>query len=120
LKSLSNPKLLRTVASVVMQLRLTHFPLNGYLKGIGRVDSARCLACREDEEDITHFLLRCQNYAHERWPLTQHATKKCKPLTLQTILGDPQLILPLAAYIHTTGRFTRPGECSTNQTRNTA
>ncbi len=120
LKLLSNPKLSRTAASAVAQLRLTHFLLNGYLKRIGRVDSTRCLACREDEEDITHFLLRCQNYAHERWPLTQHTTKKRKPLTLQTILGDPQFILPLAAYIQATGRFMRPGECSTNQTRNTA
>jgi hypothetical protein len=70
LKSLSNPKLSRTVASVVTQLRLTHFLLNRYLKRIGRVDNTRCLACGKDNEDINHFLLRCQNYAHERWPLT--------------------------------------------------
>jgi hypothetical protein len=66
LKSLSNPKLSRAAASAVAQLRLTHFLLNGYLKRIGRMDNARCLACREDEEDITHFLLRCRNYAYER------------------------------------------------------
>jgi len=116
LKLLSNPKLSRAAASMVAQLRLTHFLLNGYLKRIGRTDNARCLACGEDEEDTTHFLLRCRNYAHERWPLAQHATKKRKSLTLQTMLGDLQFILPLAAYIHATGRFMRPGERSTNQT----
>jgi hypothetical protein len=74
---------------VPVQLRLTHFLLNGYLKRIGRVDNARCPACGEDEEDITHYLLRCQNYVHKRWLLTQHAARKHKPLTLKTILGDP-------------------------------
>jgi ribonuclease HI len=59
LKSLSNPKLSRAAASAVVQLRLTHFLLNGYLKRIGRMDNTRCPACRVDEEDITHFLLRC-------------------------------------------------------------
>ena len=60
LKSLSNPKLSRTAASTVAQLRLTHFPLNRYLKRIGRADNTRCPACGEDDKDINHFLLRCQ------------------------------------------------------------
>jgi hypothetical protein len=119
LKTMSNPKLSRAAASAAAQLRLTHFPLNSYLKRIGRVDNTRCPACREDEEDITHYLLRCQNYTHERWLLTQHTARKCKPLTLKTILGDPQFILPLAAYIHATGRFTRTSECNANQNSNT-
>jgi hypothetical protein len=119
LKSISNPKLSRSAASTITQLRLTHFPLNGYLKRIGKVDNTRCPACGEDEEDIKHFLLRCQAYTHERWPLIQHAAKKHKPLTLQTALGDLQLTLLLAAYIHATGRFTRSGEHSTTQTGNT-
>jgi len=119
LKSISNPKLSRTAASAIAQLWLTHFPLNGYLKRIGKVDNTRCPVCGEDKEDIKHYLLRCQAYAHERWPLIQHAAKKRKPLTLQTALGDLQLMLPLAAYIHATGRFTRSGERSTTQTSNT-
>ena len=41
----------------------THF--YSYLKRIHKVDSTRCLACREDEESIKHFLLRCPSYAHE-------------------------------------------------------
>jgi hypothetical protein len=91
-----------------------------FFADVGKVDNTRCPACREDEEDTKHYLLRCQAYAHERWPLIQHAIKKCKPLTLQTALGDPQLTLLLAAYIHATGRFTRSGECSMTQTGNTA
>ena len=82
LKSISNLKLSRIAASAITQLWLTHFRLNGYLKRIGRVNNARCLACGEDEEDIKRYLLRCQAYTHERWPLIQHAAKKHKPITL--------------------------------------
>jgi hypothetical protein len=101
------------MSSRIAQLRLTHVPLNSYLKRIGRVDNARCPACGEDEESIEHYLLRCPNYAHERWPLSQHARKKRKVLTLNTLLGDPEFILPLAAFIQATRRFTKPGEIST-------
>ena len=113
LKAISSPKLLRTAASVIAQIRLTYFLLNRYLKRIGKVDNARCPACREDKETIAHFLLSCQNYAYERWPLVKHTTKKNKLLMLQMLLGDPQLMLSLAAYIHDTSRFLIPGEWST-------
>jgi len=120
LKAISSPRLSRAAASRIAQFRLTHTPLNSYLKRIGKVDSARCPACGEDEESIEHFLLRCPNYAHERWPLIQHVRKKRKPLSLKILLGDPQFTLPLAAYIHATGRFPKPGEHSTTQSINTA
>jgi hypothetical protein len=110
LKSISNPKLSREAASRVAQLRLTHIPLNSYLTRIQKVDSARCPACGVDEENIEHYLLRCPSYAHERWPLVQLASKKRKPLTLRTLLGDPSFVLPLAAYTHATERFKQPGE----------
>jgi len=120
LKAISNPKLSRTAASAIAQIRLTHFPLNGYLKRIGKIDNARCPACGEDEETIAHFLLRCRSYAHERWPLARHVAKKSKVMSMQTLLGDPQFTLPLAAYIHATSRFTKPGEQISTQTSNAA
>ena len=119
LKLISNPKLSRTSASKITQLRLLHFPLNTYLQRICKVDSARCPACRENKESIMHFLLKCPGYAHERWTLTELARKKQKALTTQLILGDPQFILPLVAYIHAKGRFTQPGEYDTTQNGNT-
>ncbi len=67
LKSISNCKLSRAMSSRIAQLRLLHVPLNGYLKRIRKVDSARCPACREDKENTEHFLLRCPSYVHERW-----------------------------------------------------
>jgi hypothetical protein len=41
LKSISNPKLLRTSASTILQLRLAHIPLNSYLKRIHKVNYRR-------------------------------------------------------------------------------
>jgi len=113
LKSISNPKLLRQAVSRISQLRLKHIPLNRYLKQICRVNSTSCPACGEDTESTEHFLLRCPNYMHERWSLTRHAGKKHKPLTVKTLLGDPELVLPLAAYIQAIGRFGLQGEYNT-------
>ncbi len=55
-------------------------------------------------------MLRCPNYAYERWNLARLAVKKRKLLTIMTLLGDKDFVLPLAAYIQATGRFKPPGE----------
>ena len=111
LKTISNPKISRNAASQIAQLRLQHFPLNGYLHKIKRVDSANCPACGADDESNTHFLLTCQSYAHERWALAQQVKKIKKSMTVETLLGMPEIAIPLANYIESTGRFrTKPGE----------
>jgi len=118
-KAISNPKLSRDIASKIAQLRLMHIPLNRYLKRIWRVDSARCPACRADEENITHYLLNCPSYVHERWALTQHARKERKAISVKILLRDPKFILPLAGYIQATGRFKQHGEQSSRLNSNT-
>ena len=87
-------------------------PVNHYLKKIGKVDSARCPACGEEDETVEHYLLSCPSYAHERWTLEQQAKKRSKPLTMEVLLGDKHLIKPLANYIEATQRFKKPGEQS--------
>jgi hypothetical protein len=71
LKTISTPGITRNAASIISQLRITHTPLNNYLKRFKRVDSARCPACRADDETISHYLLICPSYAHERWALVR-------------------------------------------------
>ena len=109
-KSISKEGIGRNAASRIAQFRLKHAPLNQYLKRIGKVDSAQCPACGENEETIEHYLLTCPNYAHERWALTQKAKKLRKQLTLETLLGDKNMIAPLANFIEATHRFSKPGE----------
>jgi hypothetical protein len=113
--AISRADLSREAASRIAQLRLTHAPVNQYLKRIRKVDSARCPACGADKETIEHFLLSCLSYAHERWTLAQIVRKKKKYLTLETLLGNPDLVLPLANYIDATQRF-KIGEQSNTRT----
>jgi len=117
-KAISAPNLLRSSASLTSQLRLTHIPLNSYLKRFKRADSARCPACGADNESIEHFLLICPGYAHERWALARQVKKTRKPLSLKSLLGESSLpvVIPLANYISTTHRFTGHGEHLITQT----
>jgi hypothetical protein len=71
----------------------------------GRVDKARCPVCGAEEETAEHFLLHCPNYAYERWALAQQARKRNKLMSMHTLLGTPELIIPLANYIDATNRF---------------
>ena len=120
LKTLSNDKLQRATASLIAQLRLKHIPLNSYLFRFKRVDKPSCPACGESDESITHFLLTCPNYGHERWALARQVRKKQKFMTVETLLGESDLILPLASYIISTGRFKNPtGEQPTSQSAST-
>ncbi|KAH9957513.1 hypothetical protein BC827DRAFT_1225232, partial [Russula dissimulans] len=72
------------MSSRIAQFRLTHAPTNQYLKRIGKVDSARCPACGEDEEN---------------------GSKHRKRLSMETLLGTPELTIPLANYIEAAGRM---------------
>jgi len=106
LKAISNPKLSRNAASRIVQLHLQHAPLNSYLHRFKRVDKASCLACGDEEENIAHFLLHCPSYAYERWSLEKQVHKKRKSMMLETLLGDPELIILPANFIDGTNRFT--------------
>ena len=105
LKMLSNTKLSQVAASRLAQLRLQHFPLNKYLHRFKRTDKPNCPACGNDKETIAHFLLHYMKYAFERWALAQQVRKRKKELTIEILLGDPELALPLANYIKGTGHF---------------
>jgi len=121
LKTISNEKLSRAAASSIAQLRLQHAPLNSYLYRFKRVDKPSCPACGENEESIAHFLLNCPKYGYERWTLAQQVRKKNKHMTVENLLGEPDLVLPLANYIHSTGCFgIQQGEQPLTQNETTA
>jgi len=113
LKAVSLTNIMCSTASLISQLRLTHIPLNSYLKHFKRADNARCPACGADEETIVHFLLFCPTYAYKRWALACQVKKQKKLLTIESLLGDPNLVIPLGNYINAMQRFTSHGEQST-------
>jgi hypothetical protein len=121
LKTISKDKLSREAASRIAQLQMGHTPLNSYLYKFKRADKANCPACGEDYETPPHFLISCPSYAFERWALERQVKKKKKSLTLETLLGDPDLALPLANYIDGTERFKQTlGEQQNTQNATTS
>jgi hypothetical protein len=105
LKMISQSELSCKDSSHILQLRIIHAPVNQYLNCIGRASSARCLAYGNKSETVEHLLLWCPNYAYKRWEMDWQAKKCCKPLTLEMLLGCPEMAIPLAKYIKATGRF---------------
>ena len=110
LKAISTAEISHSSASLISQLRINHIPLNSYLKRIKRVNSAQCPTCGADVEDTAHFLLTCPTYAYERWTLACLTRKARKLLSLEMLLEDPSMVIPLAKYIAATHRFNKPGE----------
>jgi len=105
IKRLSTPNLSWNSASLISQLEIMHVPLNVHLKRFQRADSANCPACGARNKTVEHFLLVCPSYARERWKLRSEASKLSKNMCIKTLLGDPDLTLPLANFIDATHRF---------------
>jgi hypothetical protein len=85
------------------------------------MDKASCPACGADVESIAHYLLNCPMYVHKRWALAQQVKRLQKNMTLETLLGEPKLAVPLAKYIDSTGRFKiNEGEQMYTMNNNTA
>ena len=100
LRMISNLNLSWSKASRIAQLCLWHIPLNKYLYRFKRVDKANCPACGVDIESISHFLLNCPMYTHERWALAHQVRRMQKNMTMTTLLGELELAALLAKYIH--------------------
>ena len=58
--------LARRNASLLIQLRTGHVPLNHHLHTIGRADTQRCPGCGAAKETVLHFVLQCPKYALQR------------------------------------------------------
>jgi hypothetical protein len=84
------------------------------------MDKANCLACRHKKETIAHFLLYCIKYNFKRWALAQQVKKRWKKMSLETLLGDLEMVIPLANYVHSISHFRdKSGEHALTQTSNT-
>jgi hypothetical protein len=104
-------KLPRAHASILLQVRSGHLPLNRYLYRIKKSDTKRCQACRlnpDDEtptEDIKHFLYDCDAYAQQRRFFIRAIGSANLPL--KDIMSTTKGMKELAKYITRTGRFKK-------------
>ena len=102
-------KLSREQASLLVQVRSGHFPLNLFLFRIGKSDTKQCQACRlqpDDEtptETLTHFLFECEAYAAQRSTLATIIGRD--KLNLKDIMQTTKAMKAIVKYIKKTGRL---------------
>ena len=97
--------LTREQASLLMQVRSGHIPLNSYLFRIGKADSKYCSKCNDgpEVESVNHFIFECAAYANQRWTLTRIIGYD--NLNLHDIMLTMKNMKALALFIDKTGRF---------------
>ena len=103
-------RLSRSQASLLMQLRTGHVPLNSYLYRIKKSNTRRCESCwgrrrQEVTETVIHFLFECQEYAEERYDMDKALGRHSKDL--QAILASLDYIKELLKFVGRTARFKK-------------
>lgn len=103
--------LTRNQASLMIQLRSGHIPLNGYLFRIAKSETALCQECLDIEngvhrlETVNHFLYECAAFEQEREELITKI--KRRHLNLRDIMSSTDRMKALATYVNKTGRFKK-------------
>jgi len=101
LRTLSCPSP-RPHASLLIQLRSGHAPLQQYLHRIRRTPSSICPSCHAAKETVRHFLLDCPTYRRQREALTRSLGRSARSIKH---LSKGGVLKHLFRYIHATGRF---------------
>ena len=101
--------LTREQASVVMQIRCGHIPLNAYLHRIGKSASRMCQKCNNGEEGVpetvNHFVFECPAYTEKH--RTMENVTGTGQTDLKVIMKDLKKLKALTAYVNQTKRFTQ-------------
>ena len=103
-------RLSRSQASLMMQLRTGHIPLNFYLHRIKKSATRRCESCwgiarLEITETVIHFLFECQAYAAERYDMDRALGRQSRDF--QGIMSSLEGVKELLKYVGRTARFKK-------------
>lgn len=96
-------KLPRANGALLMQLRIGHIPLNGYLHTIRKIKDPMCQACTLEKETVKHFLVDCPRYDGLQLKIQQE--QRCRDVSIKTLLSNPKIMKMLFEYINATRRF---------------
>jgi hypothetical protein len=102
-------KLTRNQASLIMQIRTGHIPLNFFLRRIGKIDLDKCLKCEANPnnvqvaETINHYLFDCQEYGEVRRSLIAKIGRN--RFSIPKIMKSANHMKALVTFINRTGRF---------------
>ncbi len=99
----STDQLTHAQASILMQLRTGHIPLNQFLHRIGKVDSPACPACKGSDESVHHYLFDCPSHAYARHGLARTLGKHSK--SLKHVLGNERAFKTVLKFVRETGRL---------------
>ena len=100
----------RQQASLILQLRCGHFPLNGYLHRIKKADSDRCGSCGgggegpPPPETINHFIFGCPAFTEAREELTDKIGLDY--FNFPDIMSEVNRMKALTTFINRSGRFS--------------
>lgn len=100
---IATEKLPRRHASILIQLRTGHAPLNAHLHRTKCAPSPKCPKCHNKDETVHHFLIECPGYDTYRREL--EATIRQGARSLSNLLSNNKAFRPLFKYIHKTRRF---------------
>lgn len=93
----------RKHASLLLQLRTGHTPLNLHLHRIGKADSPLCPQCEESRESVAHFLFSCPAHARHRDRLSYTIGRDAH--SLRGTLGTKENLKHVFAYVNGTQRL---------------
>ena len=88
----------RRHASLLIQLRTGHAPLNHHLHRITKVDSPACPKCGHPRETVAHFILDCVAEGDARARMAFRLGPAAH--SLQALLTEPMAVRHLFRYIH--------------------
>jgi hypothetical protein len=93
----------RKKASLLIQLRSGHVPLQAHLHRITRADSPTCQGCGARKETVHHFLMVCPKYMAQRQQMAAEGGRGT--LVMARLLSSSKLTRHLFDYIARTKRF---------------
>lgn len=91
-------------ASMLIQLRTEHVPLNEHLCRIKQADTPTCPHCHDRSETMQHFLIECPRYARARQKLQEKVGRKSR--NIPYLLSHPRAIPELIKFVRDTRRFS--------------
>jgi ribonuclease HI len=93
----------RKKASILIQLRTGHVPLQAHLYRIKKADSPICAQCKTGHETVHHYLMVCRAFTEQRRRMQRDGGREAS--IMAKLMSKEKLIPVLFRYIAQTKRF---------------
>ena len=93
----------RRHASILMQLRMGHVPLNHHLARIRKIESPACPRCDSQHKTVYHFILICPAYRAARQLMEQRIGRR--RMHLEHLLANNKSLPHLFRFLNSTKRL---------------